>query len=388
MRKLLLGIFLVMLFSTGFADLVPYEPLNIVDKGNESLIAEIPTKPISENSTGPFVVLVFDDSTSMRWAIDVPKDFNNGAEYLKDLEEYESIPWPVSSKDEDRASELRNKIDAFEIEMSDYLSANELPRDKYVRIDAAKNSGSNIIQLLESLQTDAGLVDFSEFAYETYYIGNNYRELSNTVKSLQTNGGTNIGDGLFKAVDLITGERSYRGTENEGIIILFTDGRPTSGLTTEELMNFSDKYNPVVEAKSKNIKICTVGFGSKKAVDEELLKAIAEEGNCNYSFGGTSYEFDIALAEAVQSSVTKKLETYNGQIKQDETLNLKKFTVAKGLGKLVISLIWPGSTVGLEVTDPNGKKFTPQTVGDTFAYLTVENPVPGDYLTSLTGQKI
>ncbi|MDO8627497.1 MAG: hypothetical protein Q7K42_03460, partial [Candidatus Diapherotrites archaeon] len=70
MRKLLLGIFLVMLFSTGFADLVPLEPF--IDKPNTSLIAEMPTIPISENSTGPFVVLVFDDSTSMRWAIDVP----------------------------------------------------------------------------------------------------------------------------------------------------------------------------------------------------------------------------------------------------------------------------------------------------------------------------
>src|SRR3989338_5145626 len=101
MRKLILGIFLLLFFSLAFADLVPTEPLG--DYPPELFVDKMPLPPINP---GPYVVLVFDVSNSMNWPIDVPVGYKNGQEYLKDLEEFDTIPLPTPRRDKERADSL------------------------------------------------------------------------------------------------------------------------------------------------------------------------------------------------------------------------------------------------------------------------------------------
>ena len=88
-------------------------------------------------------------------------------------------------------------------------------------------------------------------------------------------GGTNLSDGLVRAFDLLNKQDLPESTLIR--VILFTDGQPTHGVTSQEGL-----VTLVEQRKTGNITLSTFGYGVDAC--QELLSALSVKGNGNYAF--------------------------------------------------------------------------------------------------------
>ena len=108
-----------------------------------------------------------------------------------------------------------------------------------------------------------------------------YSSVSSSFTRVGESGGTNIAEGLDKAIIEFTNDSKPK------IAILVTDGKS----------NTSKILETIAKAGTKNVKIFTIGLGSASQLNEPLLEQIAN------STGGSYYhvEENIDLANAYQS---------------------------------------------------------------------------------------
>ena len=92
-----------------------------------------------------------------------------------------------------------------------------------------------------------------------------------TVEAMRSSGGTDIGCGLSGGHDLLTTAPSDSTEGRRKIIVLMSDGLPTSGEDGGQIQKRAEKY------RSEGIKIYAVGF-NLDASGQNLMRSIASEG--------------------------------------------------------------------------------------------------------------
>lgn len=92
-----------------------------------------------------------------------------------------------------------------------------------------------------------------------------------TINSIDSNGGTDIGLGLSGGHELLSGSGAGEKSEQRKIIVLMSDGLPTTGENEERIQARAEKY------KKENIKLYTLGFNLGTS-GQGLMRSIASEG--------------------------------------------------------------------------------------------------------------
>lgn len=153
------------------------------------------------------------------------------------------------------------------------------------KIQNAKKAVSNLINDLTSDDRFA-LVTYSDSAvYRSGLVPvseSNRENLHSIVASINTDGSTNLGDGLSKGIGLLTTGGQKNG--NLGKVILISDGLANRGIT-----NLNELANIASAATEKSFAISSVGVGTD--FNEELMTAIADRGAGNYYFLETPDSF-------------------------------------------------------------------------------------------------
>jgi len=167
------------------------------------------------------------------------------------------------------------------------------------RITATKDAATEFVQELPE-QTSLGIVSFSGTPIIVSELTRDRKSLEDGIKSIEIQrvGGTNIGDSLVTASNLLRGES----TKN---LILITDGRSNIGTGIDEAVSILNKENVVVDA----IGIGTEAGGSFAGqdvisrLDEETMKFIAEKTGGKYYRITSAEDFRNSFQEIAKASI-------------------------------------------------------------------------------------
>jgi hypothetical protein len=198
--------------------------------------------------------------------------------------------------------------------------------------------------------------------------------------------GTNIGAGIQAANDILL----QASPDESKYIILLSDGLTNEGLPPDQILS-----GPVQQAVQAGACIYTIGFGDPGALDENLLRSIAQASGCGQYY----YATDLRELEKIYIRIRHQaagtiLAEFSGEVAQGEIAPAGSFSVPAGQGELAVSLHWPGSKLSLRLTDPQGTLIDqndPQVNVVSYAnlvYALVLQPLPGDWFAEVVGVEV
>ena len=271
-------------------------------------------------------------------------------------------------------------------------SMNEPEASGVSKLEAAKSAAR---LLLEAIAQESGsygvhqvgLVSFSEFARIDSPLTTDMAGLEALVNQMVASGGTNISDGLDKALDIL----ASASPEKRKYIILLSDGIPNNGLTTiDEFL-----AGPVARAKSMNVCINTIGLGAGGQMNADLLRAIAEGSGCgSFYLADEAFQLRAIYVLLRHRTTGERVELWEGNIHQDEEIQVGDYEVLQNQESLDISLVWPGSKLIIQMKDPQGRLVDPNYPGSNFfetpasQRILVQNPMPGRWLLGVKGVQV
>ena len=119
---------------------------------------------------------------------------------------------------------------------------------------------------------------------------------------------------------------------------------------------------------------------------------IADGSGCGeYHYADASSTLAYVYARLRHESLGEVLEEFEGQIHQDETVEVGQITVPRDKGELNVTLQWPGSDLELIVRDPLGNEVSERYPDvslvkyERLVYLIVKDPLPGSWALSAFG---
>ncbi|WP_135820078.1 vWA domain-containing protein [Halostella litorea] len=163
--------------------------------------------------------------------------------------------------------------DPVEIRDAEYGPVGSDPDEK--RVDAAKSfigALNNSAALNESEQDRAGAVEFNSEATLREELTHDFSDVNGSLSG-NANGGTDIGAGLYGALDEF--DDSPRPADAERVVVLLTDGK-NDGATDQKT------YDAAEDAAANNVTVYTIGLGDE--ADEELLQDVANTTGGQYFY--------------------------------------------------------------------------------------------------------
>lgn len=221
------------------------------------------------------------------------------------------------------------------------------------KMQAAKQAARQLIFQLGQDNSQLGashevaVVGFGNTAHAVATFSSDPASLDDEIQGLSSSGQTNLSGGFDLANDLL---RS-RANSSLRFLILMTDGQPSVGL--ESLDEFL--AGPVADAESLNVCVMTVAFGSD--ANEALLRGIAQGSSCGGFYSArNALELRAAYAQAAAEASGENVQVYYGKVDQGETVLACTYDVPYGQSVASFQLMWPGSTLELQLTDPRGRQ--------------------------------
>jgi hypothetical protein len=218
-----------------------------------------------------------------------------------------------------------------------------------------------------------GLVSFSSEAQVDQRLGSDYAGVSAAIADMSPQSGTNLGDGLEKALGSLYGSSKTRSR----MIILLSDGQSNEGMPADEILS-----GPIATAGAAGIKIYTVGFGDAGDIDEELLRQIAERTGGAYYYADQAFKLQNIYIALRHESGGAVLGDYNGTA-TDPVQQVGAFSVDAVTGELHGTLNVEGGEAQVVLKDPDGRSVDGDYPGAILfadsqpAYVIVKNPQPG-----------
>jgi murein DD-endopeptidase MepM/ murein hydrolase activator NlpD len=261
-----------------------------------------------------------------------------------------------------------------------------------VKIESAKAAAVDVINMIEQ-ESQIGASDhqvaiatFTTDAYIDLGLTTDYNTARQVVNGLMPLDQTNIGDGLQVSNQALTSAPAGA----QKIIILLSDGLTNEGLSRQEILD-----GPVREAASAGTCIYTVGFGDPGDLDEELLRSISSEAACGeYNYASAPDELERVYIRLRHQSLGQILDEFHGEVAQGEQVDAGQVNVPPGQDSLYASLYWPGSVLGLVLTDPQGRvvdESYPGAVVSAYSrmvYAVVDDPLAGTWDVDVFGQDV
>ncbi len=260
------------------------------------------------------------------------------------------------------------------------------------KIEAAKKAALQLLQAVGQENAASpihqmGLVSFRESAQVESPLTTDMASLEASVQQMFPDGGTNIGDGLYKALDLLTGAPPTA----RKFIILLSDGLPNHGL--QSVQEFLD--GPVAQARSMGVCIYTIGLGEGGEMNAELLRAIAEGSGCGqFYLAKEAFQLRTIYVRIQHKTTGERVQEWQGQIRQGEEVPVGNYQVLDNQELLDVSLVWPGSKLEVKLKDPNNvivdDRYPNAKIFETPASqrIMVERPMPGDWRLTVVGVEV
>mmetsp|Transcript_14356 Transcript_14356/g.21909 ORF Transcript_14356/g.21909 Transcript_14356/m.21909 type:complete len:728 (-) Transcript_14356:82-2265(-) len=218
-------------------------------------------------------------------------------------------------------------------------------------LDVVKHATRTVIDTL-SPKDRFGVIAYSNDANVilplTYMTQQNKVDAWKRVRKLTPTGGTNLWDGLFKAMEMACMEE-----EDHAHIIVLTDGVPNIHPPRGELETLI-RYKSKGKAANMRASISTFGFGYQ--LQSHLLRDIAEEGNGHYcfipdsSFVGTV--FVNATANILSTALPASTLTIESTSEIEDLSGLNSTRVSNGMCFHLPPLIY-GQTLDILVKKKN-----------------------------------
>lgn len=274
------------------------------------------------------------------------------------------------------------------------------------KIDAAKNSGSQILDIIQaensvSQGAEVGILSFSNGAWVNAFLSSDVASARSALNGLYPLAGTGMPDGLRLAIDQLAGVQNAK-----PIIIMLSDGLPniplaSSGWFGDPNLPRQQSLDLALEAGTKGICIFTVGFGipntmggisGEASIDEDFLKQVSANSGC-----GVYYNAQNATQLANVYVSLRHLSTGNillnqtGNISQGQTVDIANVQVPDNQSMILFTLNWPGSQLDAVLTDPSGATVDSNylsasfSTADTLASVIIQNPQPGDWKVAAKG---
>ena len=157
-------------------------------------------------------------------------------------------------------------------------------------------AASRFLGNISSNDANIGVVDFDSDAVVIGSFGSSVSSMTDAILNMDTDGGTNFGEGLSAAADLLNSTNVKK-----KILILMSDGEPADGISGEDLFAYAD------ELKESGIIIYTLGFfsemGDGKAEAQQIMERIASPG----------YHYEIDDADNLSFLFEDVADQLNGQ---------------------------------------------------------------------------
>ena len=182
-------------------------------------------------------------------------------------------------------------------------------------------------------------------------LNGNYATIRQTLDTLESLGGTNMGAGLQAALDQLAKAPATGGARQQ--IILLTDGFNNAGLTNQEILD-----GPAKTAKSRNIPIYTVGFGLlPQTVDQDFLADLANATGGAYVFATTTDALSSTLLAYQGYNSSNVLARFDGSIAAGQSLKAGEMMVPAGSQSLRMTYrASAGARVEVGLTRPDGRE--------------------------------
>lgn len=164
------------------------------------------------------------------------------------------------------------------------------------KMDAAKKSAKGFIDLMDLKQHRVGIADYSD-VLSSYELTDNANEVKAYIDTLKSGGGTNTGDAIQLATELLVDHRP----EAQPVIVLLTDGEATG--VGDGLNAFDYTLKKANEAKDAGIVFYTIALLNADANPETsapniLLKNMATTAHHHHFVLGS-----VGLAEIYEAIV-------------------------------------------------------------------------------------
>ncbi|MGC3953884.1 MAG: S8 family serine peptidase [Propionicimonas sp.] len=264
------------------------------------------------------------------------------------------------------------------------------------KLDAAKEASRVLLATIASTAARydgafaVGVARFSDRGSEVIAPTSRYAEVETAISQLSEGGGTNLLEAIRVGTNQVSGLTGSR------TVILLSDGQDEAGNADAELLAAAKL------AASAGVKICTVGFGEGDALNEGLLRQIAQTANCSYSHADASSA--VALAGSFISAQLQSKSVLLAQ--QTATVARGQRSVALPLavpdqsGDLTTVLYWPQGTDAAGAThldavliDPEGVTVDASYPGVSLdddqspAQLVIADPKPGSWSLAVHGSR-
>ncbi len=264
------------------------------------------------------------------------------------------------------------------------------------KLDAAVTGAGIVVDFIEQEHTrhntpqEMGLVLFNQQPYDLTPLTATFPTIRSKLDQATPSGGTNIYGAIHEGVKLLgPGQPGEPGRS----IILLTDGLQEPHRPDED---FFAAGGPVTAAKAAGIAICTIGFGRQGDYNDKLLNRIAADTGCGEMLeAGDEFELQKRFVKLRQRAAGGDIiGEYEGDVGPGETAEAGTFTVSATGQRLNVTLVWPGSTLDLILTDPKGKRIDATTKGAsivtsaTTANIIIDNPAKGSWRVQTFGREV
>ena len=271
-----------------------------------------------------------------------------------------------------------------------------------IKIESAVDSANKMLNMIaqdssvSKVENTVSLVSFSNQSVINVDSTVNYDEIRSAmdgfVQAAKNGGKTNLEAALNNSLNIFNSASSSNNNIKK-IAILLSDGLPNVGLSTsDELI-----AGPIQSMKDAGITLYAIGFGNINdmgSIDENLLKNIAEATGGKYYFASSMFELSKTYVRLRHESKGQIIASDSGLISPDEAIDLTPIDVTNEMGDLSISLIWPGSLVDLNITDPKGVKVDENYPNSSISldtnpiYFVIDDPLPGTWDINIYGKDV
>lgn len=296
----------------------------------------------------------------------------------------------------------------FAIDVS--ASMDEEDTGGLTKLQAAQNASINMLDIIDAenqassgANHQVGIVTFSDNAYTPFTLSADMQGMRDAIGRLSTIGDTGMAAGLQAGIDMFAA-----GTpDSKPIIILLSDGLPNillDGTHLHEdqiLMAQQEVIELAQEAGQRDICVYTIGFGipfgtgsisGGESIDEEFLQQVAANSGCGeYYNAQNASELAQVYVRLRHVSTGKVLTEVQGQITQDELVDVGLIDVPQSVGQLLLTLQWPGSQLDPVLIDPKGTQVNSGYPGatistsSTIANVVVNDPLSGSWQMQVMG---
>lgn len=211
--------------------------------------------------------------------------------------------------------------------------------------------------------------------------------ISQSIRSQEVGGWTDIGGALLTAVDLL---QNGGDTSLPSIIILLTDGNTEMGASEETQQSISDKETALELCRQAGIQIYSTCLNENQSANVDELRQISQATGGEFTEVTNAADLQMVF-DSYYSTIysTDSVEMMDETIPESGNIS-RQFDVAD-VGVEEVNVVVFGEATQYTLTQPDGQTYSAEQLNkclysaNTFDLLKIEDPAPGLWTLEVTG---